>query len=82
MFVLPIDVKFGGEDTPEPLKAAFAEIVEALNPFDAHSELRAEVAWAALRGLAVLRRGGRIPPEGQEARIGLLVSQIVNDRGG
>jgi len=29
----------------------------------------------------VLRGGGRIPPRGQEARIELLVSQIVDDRG-
>ena len=82
MFVLPTDVKFASDDTPPALKAAFAELVGALNPFGAHSDLRAEVAWAALHGLAVLRRGGRIPPEGQEARIDLLVSQIVNDQGG
>jgi AcrR family transcriptional regulator len=82
MFVLPIDLKFASDDTPPALKAAFAELVEALKPFDAHTDLRAEVAWAALHGLAVLRRGGRIPPEGQEARLDLLVNQIVNDRGG
>jgi AcrR family transcriptional regulator len=80
MFVLPIDVKFASEDTPPPLKAAFSELVSVLSPFDAHPDLRAEVTWSALHGLAVLRRGGRIPPEGQEARIDLLVSQIVNDR--
>jgi AcrR family transcriptional regulator len=82
MFVLPTDVKFASDDTPSPLKAAFAELVGAVDPFGAHPDLRAEVAWAALHGLAVLRRGGRIPPDGQEARIDLLVSQIVNDRGG
>jgi len=82
MFVLPIDVKFASEDTPSPLKAAFGELVGALKPFDADPDLRAEVTWAALHGLAVLGRGGRIPPEGHEARIDLLVSQIVNDRGG
>ena len=80
MFVLPTDVKFATVDTPSPLRAAFDELVGALKPFDAHPELRAEVTWAALHGLAVLRRGGRIPPEGQEARIDLLVRQIVNDR--
>jgi len=82
MFVLPTDVKFASEDTPSPLKTAFGELAGALNPFDAHPDLRAEVTWAALHGLAVLRRGGRIPPEGHEARIDLLVSQIVHDRGG
>jgi len=82
MFVLSIDVKFASDDTPAPLRAAFGEFVGAIEPFDAHPDLRAEVMWAALHGLAVLRRGGRIPPERQEARIDLLVSQIVNDRGG
>lgn len=82
MFVLPIDVKFASEDTPSPLKAAFGELVSALKPFDAHPDLRAEVTWSALHGLAVLCRGGRIPPDRQEARIDLLVSQILNDGGG
>ncbi len=82
MFVLPIDVKFASQDTPEPLKAGFTELVAALQPFDPDPGTRAEVAWAALHGLAVLRRGGRIPPEGEEARIDLLVGQIVGDRGG
>jgi AcrR family transcriptional regulator len=77
MFVLPLDVKFASEETPSPLKAAFAELVSALKPFDAHPDLLAEVTWATLHGLAVLRSGGRIPPQGQEARIDLLVSQIV-----
>jgi AcrR family transcriptional regulator len=81
MFVLPIDVTFASDDTPSPLKAAFGELAGALKPFDAHPLLRAEVTWAALHGLAVLGRGGRILPEGQEARIDLLVSQIVNDGG-
>lgn len=82
MFVLPIDVKFASEDTPSPLKEAFSELVAVLKPFDPAPDLRAEVTWAALHGLSVLRRGGRIPTEGQEARIDVLVSQIVNDRGG
>jgi len=82
MFELPIDVRFASADTPSPLKAAFAELVAALQPCDAHPDPRAEVTWAALHGLTVLRRGGRIPPEGQEARIDLMVSQIVNERRG
>ena len=82
MFVLPIGVTFASQDAPSSLMASFGELVGALKPFDAHPDLRAEVTWAALHGLAVLRRGGRIRPEGQEARIDLLVSQIVNERGG
>ena len=81
MFVLPIDVKFASEDTPSPLKAAFGELVGALKPFDAHPDLRAEVTWAALHGLAVLRRGGRIPPEAEAAQIDLLVRTRIMVRG-
>ncbi|MDR3510166.1 MAG: TetR/AcrR family transcriptional regulator [Caulobacteraceae bacterium] len=77
MFMLPTDVKFASEDTPPPLKAAFGELVGALKPFGAQPELLAEVTWAALHGLAVLSRSGRIPPEHQEARIDLLVNQLI-----
>jgi AcrR family transcriptional regulator len=82
MFVLPIDVKFASAETPSPLRAAFGELVGALAPFDSDPGLRAEVTWAALHGLAVLSRGGRIPPDAQEQRIDLVVSQIVHDTGG
>ena len=82
MFVLPIDVKFASEDTPPALKAAFGALVGALAPFGPNTDLRAELTWAALHGLAVLRRGGRIRPECQEARLDLLLSQIVNDHAG
>ena len=82
MFVLPLDVAFASDDTPSPLKAAFAELVDVMKPFDTLPDLRAEVTWATLHGLAVLCRGGRIRPKHQEARIDLLISQIVNDRGG
>ena len=82
MFVLPIGVKFASEDTPSPLKAAFGELVSALEPFDAHPDLRAEVTWASLHGLAALRLGHRIPSESQATRIDMVVSQIVNDHDG
>ena len=77
MFVLPIDVKFASQETPPALRAGFDELASALKPFDAHPGLRAEVAWAALHGLAVLLRGGRIPPEDHEARLDLLVGLLA-----
>ena len=82
MFVQAIDVKFASADTPPALKAAFGALVGALAPFGPNTDLRAELTWAALHGLAVLRRGGRIRPECQEARLDLLLSQIVNDHAG
>lgn len=80
MFILPIAVTFASDATPSPLRAAFAELAGALEPFDAHPERRAEVAWAALHGLAALTRGGRLPQGAQPARLDLLVRQIVHDR--
>jgi len=77
MFALPIDVKFASAETPPPLQAAFAELVGVLRPFDAQPDQLAEVTWAALHGLAVLCRGGRIPPQGEDARIDLLVNRII-----
>jgi AcrR family transcriptional regulator len=77
MFVLPVDIKFASDDTPPALKAGFDELVSAVAPFGGSSELRAEVGWAALHGLAALRRGGRIPQEREQARLDLLVDQIV-----
>ena len=77
MFVLPTDVKFASEDTPPALVAAFGELLAALKPFGARPDLRAEVAWAALHGLAVLRRGGRIPAKDDETRLDLLVGLLA-----
>lgn len=76
MFVLPIALRFASDDSPSALKAAFAELAGAIRPFDADPDLRTELVWAALHGLAVLCRGGRIPPEGQQARLDLLVGHL------
>jgi AcrR family transcriptional regulator len=77
MFVLPTDVKFASVETPEPLRACFGEFVSALPPGNDQPELVAEVVWSALHGMAVLAHGGRIPPDGQEGRLDLLVTQLV-----
>ena len=77
MFVLPTDVKFASQNTPPALVAAFGELVAALKFVDARPDLKAEVAWAALHGLAVLRRGGRIPAKDDEARLDLLVGLLA-----
>ncbi|MGH3375281.1 MAG: TetR/AcrR family transcriptional regulator [Actinoallomurus sp.] len=75
MFVLPTDVKFASAETPAPLRAGFAEFVAALPRDDDRRELRAEVVWSALHGIAVLSYGGRIPPGGTEERLDILLAQ-------
>jgi AcrR family transcriptional regulator len=81
MFVMPTDVKFAHAETPPPLRAGFAEFVSCFRPDNARRELFAEVIWSALHGMAVLSDSGRIPPEGQEERLDLLVAQLADTPG-
>jgi len=79
MFVLPTDLKFASAETPVALRACFDEFVGCFPAHSARRELFAEVAWSALHGIAVLAGSGRIPAEGQDARIDLLVTQFAGD---
>jgi AcrR family transcriptional regulator len=71
MFSMPSDLGFG-QDTHQPLTQAFAAIREAFPPHDEDTDtgdVRAEVAWAALHGLATLHASGRLPHERRQARL-------------
>ncbi|WP_446665150.1 TetR/AcrR family transcriptional regulator [Flexivirga sp. B27] len=79
IFQLDGGLVFAMEDTPEPLKDAFAALLESLGPVagdGVHPDLFTEVFWAALHGMATLTRAGRLPPEDAEARISLLVERL------
>ncbi|WP_441246222.1 TetR/AcrR family transcriptional regulator [Kitasatospora sp. McL0602] len=76
MFVLPTDLKFASDETPEPLRAAFGELVTALIGQTSFPELLAELLWSALHGLAVLTQSGRIPAAGQAQRVDALVERM------
>ncbi len=78
MFVMPTDVKFAHAETPPPLRAGFDEFVSCFRPDNARRELYAEVVWSALHGMTVLSDSGRIPPDGQEKRLDLLVTQLTD----
>ena len=65
MFSLPTGFHFAAQDTPQQLRRAFSEIREAFPDADG---TRAEVAWAALHGLATLQAGGRLRPDQVQAR--------------
>jgi AcrR family transcriptional regulator len=80
MFVLPTDLKFASDETPLPLRACFEEIVSCFPVDNERRGLFAEVTWSALHGMAVLAGSGRIPPEWQEERLDLLVTQIAGVR--
>ncbi|MFJ5136259.1 TetR/AcrR family transcriptional regulator [Streptomyces sp. NPDC088707] len=80
MFHLDGGLAFAHEDTPEPLKDAFAALLESLGEVagdGVHPGLFTEVFWAALHGLATLTRAGRLPPEHTEGRVELLVDRLA-----
>ncbi|MGW0683693.1 TetR/AcrR family transcriptional regulator [Streptomyces sp. NPDC002754] len=80
LFQLDGGLAFAQEETPEPLKDAFAALLETLSEVagdDVHPGLFTEVFWAALHGLATLGRAGRLPSEYVEQRVGLLVDRLA-----
>ncbi|MFF4777899.1 TetR/AcrR family transcriptional regulator [Microtetraspora fusca] len=80
MFELDGGLAFANEDTPPPLKDAFAALLENLGEVagdGVHPALFTEVFWAALHGLATLTRAGRLPPEHTEPRVELLVARLA-----
>ena len=74
MFSMPSQLRFA-ENTHEPLTRAFTAIREAFpapddDTADAEAgDVRAEVAWSTLHGLATLQASGRLPPERAQARL-------------
>ncbi|MFI7324166.1 TetR/AcrR family transcriptional regulator [Streptomyces rubiginosohelvolus] len=80
LFQLDGGLAFAHEDTPEPLKDAFAALLETLGEVageGAHPALFTELFWSALHGLATLTRAGRLLPEGAEQRLDLLVDRLA-----
>lgn len=58
MFSMPSGLTFGTGDEPAPLARAFAAL-QAVFPDE--GDVRAEVAWASVHGLATLQISGRLP---------------------
>ncbi|AGL15122.1 TetR/AcrR family transcriptional regulator [Actinoplanes sp. N902-109] len=80
MFILPTTLTFASAETPASLQACFEQFVSCFPPDGEQRDLAAEVVWSALHGLAVLAENGRIPPEGQEDRVELLIARIAGLR--
>jgi AcrR family transcriptional regulator len=78
MFTRATRLQFGTDDSPAPLRAAFAEIREAVAAVAGARDVDTltEVLWAALHGLATLDRNGRLRAGGDTDRIDLLVAQF------
>ncbi|MEU1348128.1 TetR/AcrR family transcriptional regulator [Streptomyces sp. NPDC005775] len=80
IFQLDGGLAYAQEDTPEPLKDAFAALLECLGEVAGDGVgpgLFTETFWAALHGLATLTRSGRLPPEYTEQRTELLVDRLA-----
>jgi AcrR family transcriptional regulator len=69
MFSMPSGLVFAADDTPAPLRRAFAGLHDAFPDTDG---TRAEVIWSALHGLATLEGAGRLTPGQAQARLDLL----------
>jgi AcrR family transcriptional regulator len=80
VFRLDGGLAFADEDTPEPLKDAYAALLESLGDVagdDVHAGLFTEVFWASLHGLATLTRAGRLPAGDTGRRVELLVERLA-----
>ena len=80
LFQLDGGLAYAQDDTPEPLKDAFAALLESLGEVAGDGVapgLFTEVFWACLHGLATLTREGRLPPEDTEQRVELLVDRLA-----
>ncbi|MFB7577348.1 MULTISPECIES: TetR/AcrR family transcriptional regulator [unclassified Streptomyces] len=80
LFQLDGGLAYAQEDTPEPLKDAFAALLESLGEVAGDGVapgLFTEVFWASLHGLATLTRAGRLPPQDTKQRVELLVDRLA-----
>jgi AcrR family transcriptional regulator len=78
MFSMPSGLPFAADDTPEPLRRAFARLHDAFPDADG---TRAEVAWSALHGLATLQAGGRLRASHVQARLDLVHDMLTQPGG-
>jgi AcrR family transcriptional regulator len=78
MFTRATRLRFGAEDTPAPLSAAYAELRAAVATIagDRDVDTLTEVLWAALHGLTTLSRSDRVRPSHDADRLDLLVAQF------
>ncbi|MFF4900740.1 TetR/AcrR family transcriptional regulator [Streptomyces sp. NPDC001068] len=80
MFTYLVDLPFATPEAPEPLQAAFREILLAVEPIAMTGDdpgLLTETFWAALHGLVTLMRSGRLPEGGHEERLRLLIAHFT-----
>ncbi|MEU5214095.1 TetR/AcrR family transcriptional regulator [Streptomyces sp. NPDC020742] len=79
MFLLDAGLPFADAATPAPLREAFGTLLDTLGGLagDAEPALFVEVFWSALHGLVTLARSGRLPREGAQQRLDVLVDRFA-----
>ena len=78
MFTLASELRFAEDDTPEVMKACFAELLAVIEPVAEKQDAGAltEVFWSALHGLVTLDRGHRLSPDFRDERLALVVERF------
>ena len=74
MFSLNVSVPFDAAATPAELHFAFSQVRELFQGQNSEPEIRAELYWASLHGIAELTRTKRLPPSRQKQRVRALVN--------
>jgi AcrR family transcriptional regulator len=74
MFLRSTTLNFATDDAPSQLNAAFATLKDAVGGDDA--DTNTEVFWAALHGLVILTRTGRLRPDHESERLHLMVDRF------
>lgn len=79
MFTRTTTLRFGVEDTPPQLTAAFAALHQAVGMVAGgqDADTLTEVFWASLHGLVTLSRTGRLRPAYDAERLQLLVEEFT-----
>jgi len=79
MFTHTVDLTFADPQGPAYLREGFAELLRAVEPLPGDDDpgILTETFWAALHGLALLERSGRLPAGGHDHRLALLVGRFA-----
>jgi AcrR family transcriptional regulator len=82
MFTRATTLRFGTNDTPAQLTAAFEELRQVVDVVADGRDVDAltELFWATLHGLVTLTRGGRLRPGYDSERLQMLVNQLTHGR--
>ncbi|MBO0676161.1 TetR/AcrR family transcriptional regulator [Mycolicibacterium sp. S2-37] len=81
MFTRTTTLPFASHDTPPQLTAAFDELRQVVGPVADEQDVDSltEVLFAALHGMVVLGRAGRVRPDHDAERLGVLVAQFTGE---